>query len=616
MMKLKQYIILFFIMIIFLLPIYAALIFNDINERMNTISTSLAYLEDRSGTLAIEQIDATETPAAFRLSESEFLTFGSSRSVWWVRVDGRFSNQESDDLLISVNNPSIQSITAYIPTIDEEHSYIVKHCGWDYNAGSDSVPLQSPVFELPEHFDKEGYIYLRIQSVYPHNYDVRILSENQFNSFRQQNLTFIGVLLGTFITMAVLNSTIYLFLREITYLYYAVYEIAMFVFQAVSMGVTNLLPYRFASVMAINQGLFSCLMLMSSLSFVQSFLLTEKNMPKHNVILNILKVTFLINIIIMFAGWRFEANIVTDYFGYAVSALTLSVAVLSVRKKVSQAKYFLTAWILLILGGVVFILRNSGLLNNQFLVAHFMLLAATGESLLIFMALVDRAKVIMDEKYQAMKLLQEAEVRRKKAEISFLRAQIKPHFLYNTLSIIAALTEKNPSRAKELLYHLSDYLRGSFHFENENGMATLSQELETVKAYLTIEKERFRNKLAVDYEIDKSVMVSLPPLTIQPLVENALRHGIFKKPEGGHVKIIVKRLPDLILIQVQDDGVGIPEEKLDCILNQTNETTGVGLRNINERLMLHYGHGLEIDSKTGVGTSVTIKIPAKEGAEQ
>lgn len=615
-MKLKQYIILFVIMIIFLLPLYVALIFNDNNERINTISTSLAYLEDRSGTLTIEQIDAKETPAAFRLSDSEFLTFGSSRSVWWVRVNGRFANQESDNLLISVNNPSIQYITAYIPTVEEEPSYLVKRCGWGYNAGNDSFPLQSPVFELPEHFDNEGYIYLRIQSVYPHNYDVRFLSKNQFNSFRQQNLTFIGVLLGTFITMAVLNFTIYLFLKEMTYLYYAVYEIAMFVFQAVSMGVTNLLPYRYASVMALNQGLFSCLMLMSSLSFVQSFLLTEKNVPIHHALLNILKVAFLFNIIIMFAGWRFEANVVTDYFGFAVAALTLSVAILSVSKKVGQAKYFLSAWVLLILGGVVLILRNSGLLHNQFLVAHFMLLSATGESLLIFMALVDRAKVIMDEKYQAIRLLQEAEVRRKKAEISFLWAQIKPHFLYNTLSVIAALTEKNPSRAKELLYHLSDYLRGSFHFENENGMVMLSQELETVRAYLIIEKERFRNKLAVDYEVDESVMISLPPLTIQPLVENALRHGIFKKPEGGHVKIIVKRLPDHIFIQVQDDGVGIPEEKLDCIRNQTNETTGVGLRNINERLLLHYGHGLEIDSKAGVGTSVTIKIPAEEGAKQ
>ncbi len=583
-------------MIIFLLPLYVALIFNDINERTNTVPTSLSFLEDRSGSLTIEQIAAKENPFSFRQSDNEFLTFGSSRSVWWVQVDGRFSNQESDNLLISVNNPSIQYITAYIPTVEEEHAYLVRHGGWGYNAGNDSVPLPSPVFELPEHFDNEGFIYLRIQSVYPHNYDVRILSENQFNSFKQQ------------------NSIIYLFLQDRTYLYYSVYEIAMFLFQSVSMGVTNLLPYRFASVMAINQGLFSCLMLMSSLSFVQSFLLTEKNLLKHHVLLNILKVTFLLNIIIMFAGWRFEANVVTDYLGGAVAALTLSVAILSVRKNVGQAKYFLCAWILLISGGVVFILRNFGLLPNQFIVAHFMLLAAIGESLIIFMALVDRAKVLMGEKYQAMKLLQEAEMSRKKAELSFLRAQIKPHFLYNTLSIIAALTEKKPTRAKELLYHLSDYLRGSFHFENENGMTMLSQKLETVRAYLIIEKERFRDKLAVDYEIDESVMISLPPLTLQPLVENALRHGIFKRPEGGHVKIIVKHQPDHILIQVQDDGVGIPEEKLDCILNQT--TTGVGLRNINERLMLHYGHGLEIDSEAGVGTSVTIKIPAKEGVIQ
>lgn len=196
-----------------------------------------------------------------------------------------------------------------------------------------------------------------------------------------------------------------------------------------------------------------------------------------------------------------------------------------------------------------------------------------------------------------------------KTELSFLKAQIKPHFLYNSLSVITAISTKDPQRTKALLYDLSDYLRGSFNFENYNGVTPIESELATVRAYLSIEKERFQGKLNVDYDIDESIGISLPLLTIQPLVENAIRHGIMKKSGDGMVRISVQKAQGCTVISVQDNGAGISERKLSEILGETASKSGVGLKNIQRRLILHYGQGLEIQSTEGQGTTVIMRIP-------
>lgn len=199
-------------------------------------------------------------------------------------------------------------------------------------------------------------------------------------------------------------------------------------------------------------------------------------------------------------------------------------------------------------------------------------------------------------------------------ELSFLQAQIKPHFLYNSLSVIAALSTKEPERAKELLYDLSDYLRGSFNFENYAGLTPLASEMLTVKAYISIEKERFRGKLNVEYDIDQSIDISVPILAIQPLVENAIRHGILKKPKGGTVKLTVEKVDEGVAITVEDNGAGISKEKLQEIFHEETACSGVGLRNIQRRLILYYGQGLDIKSEKDEGTRVTMIIPAGKGA--
>lgn len=200
----------------------------------------------------------------------------------------------------------------------------------------------------------------------------------------------------------------------------------------------------------------------------------------------------------------------------------------------------------------------------------------------------------------------------KDAEIAFLRSQIKPHFLYNTLNSIAVLCMKEPRRAEELTLEFSQYLRRSFDFKQLDSFSTIENELELVKAYLNIEKVRFGAKLEVEYDVDADLDFRLPPLILQPLVENAVRHGLMSNLRGGAVRISIRKTsPEEILLSVDDNGCGIDEARLAEIAKPGSDKQGVGLWNIAQRLQLLYGTGMHFTSKVGVGTTVRFAIPAQ-----
>ncbi|MEX2461581.1 MAG: histidine kinase [Paenibacillaceae bacterium] len=199
----------------------------------------------------------------------------------------------------------------------------------------------------------------------------------------------------------------------------------------------------------------------------------------------------------------------------------------------------------------------------------------------------------------------------KDAEIAFLRSQIKPHFLYNTLNSIAELCIKEPNKAEELTLDLSQYLRSSFDFKQLDSLTTLENELELVKAYINIEKARFGARLSVEYDVDANLDIGIPSLILQPLVENAIRHGLMSSLRGGTVKISVKKEADAVVsFTVEDNGCGMSETKREEILKPDMNKKGVGLWNISQRIKLLYGNSLRIESAEGIGTKVCFDIPA------
>ncbi len=211
--------------------------------------------------------------------------------------------------------------------------------------------------------------------------------------------------------------------------------------------------------------------------------------------------------------------------------------------------------------------------------------------------------------YEVLANLKISMKRTQDAEIAFLRSQIKPHFLYNALNSIAALCKEAPDQAEDVVIQLSEYLRGSFDFKTLDSLTTVKKETELLEAYLNIEKVRFGKRLNVEYDIDESINIPIPPLILQPLVENAVRHGLMSSVSGGTVKISIKKERTDVVFSIEDDGIGMEPSQVKQLLAQAPDENGVGIWNINQRLRLIYGRELEVWSERGSGTRVSFRIP-------
>ncbi|MFM9278527.1 hybrid sensor histidine kinase/response regulator [Paenibacillus jiagnxiensis] len=211
---------------------------------------------------------------------------------------------------------------------------------------------------------------------------------------------------------------------------------------------------------------------------------------------------------------------------------------------------------------------------------------------------------------RALVTLRQSVHERLRMEAAYLQAQIQPHFLFNTLNSLMALGEIDTDRMIKLGEAFASYLRISFNSLNTGRLVDLSHELELVKAYLYIEKVRFGDRLSIEWEVEPGIRLYLPPLTIQPLVENAVNHGLLSQQAGGTVRISISRRNDCTLVEVIDNGKGMDQEQVDRLLSTAvSEKGGIGIINTNRRLKQLYGRGLSIVSKRGEGTTMSFEIP-------
>ncbi|EID54213.1 GAF domain-containing sensor histidine kinase [Saccharomonospora xinjiangensis] len=205
--------------------------------------------------------------------------------------------------------------------------------------------------------------------------------------------------------------------------------------------------------------------------------------------------------------------------------------------------------------------------------------------------------------------LEEARHELQQAEIKALRAQISPHFVYNALNTISSLIRTDPEEARELLQDFADFTR--YCFRAEGTYTTLSDELRNIDRYLTIEGARYGSRLNVRLKIAPEVQsVVVPFLLIQPLVENAVKHGISKKPGGGTITVVAQDIGTEAEISVEDDGVGMDPALLEGMRN-SRSSAHIGLAGINHRMHQVYRdrYSLMVETAVGAGMKVTMRVP-------
>ena len=207
----------------------------------------------------------------------------------------------------------------------------------------------------------------------------------------------------------------------------------------------------------------------------------------------------------------------------------------------------------------------------------------------------------------------------RRTELALIQAQVSPHFLYNTMDTIIWLIEAEKTQeAVEMVSSLSSFFRHSL--SRGRDVITLGEEEEHVRSYLQIQQVRYKDIMRYTINLAPELGDALiPKLTLQPLVENALYHGVKLKRGPGHIYVVGRAEGEDILLQVTDDGVGMSPERLEELRSALDrgERVGFGLSTVHERVRLFFGppYGLSISSQQGVGTTISVRIPRrKEGA--
>ena len=204
----------------------------------------------------------------------------------------------------------------------------------------------------------------------------------------------------------------------------------------------------------------------------------------------------------------------------------------------------------------------------------------------------------------------ELDERLKETDISIMLSQIQPHFLYNSLSTIRELCIEDPKKAQEALEEFSSFLRGNMDSLRSKVPVPFSRELAHVKHYLHLEQIRFGDELHVEYDIREDDFF-LPTLTIQPIVENAVKYGVGNKEEGGTVWIETRRDGDQIVITIRDDGIGFDVDEIEHIPIQKDGRTHIGLSNVKHRIEKMVNGTMTIHSRKETGTVVEITLNAE-----
>ncbi|MGG1518706.1 ATP-binding protein [Paenibacillus oryzisoli] len=221
--------------------------------------------------------------------------------------------------------------------------------------------------------------------------------------------------------------------------------------------------------------------------------------------------------------------------------------------------------------------------------------------------------VELKARVRALVTLRQSVSRSLRMEAAYLQAQIQPHFLFNALNSITALSSVDTDQMNELIAAFSAYLRISFDMWNLEQLVPLAYELELVRSYLFIEQARFADRLTVDWHVQADLQQLLPPLVLQPLIENAVKHGLLSRSQGGTLSIRIMEQSDVVHIAVEDDGVGMDEGRVRQLLDPAAKgRSGIGLWNTNRRLKQMYGAGLTIHSRPGEGTQVSFQFVKRQ----
>ncbi|MHA7966738.1 histidine kinase [Paenibacillus sp. CAU 1782] len=563
----------------------------------------MEILQDNSGTMTLSDVKVSDQFVAL---PGNYSKVGYSPAQLWFKIKvNRFNAEEINYL--TINNPLFEDVTIYLPTSND---YAARQFGYAHKGHSDEIGYVYPAIKIPPHFDPNQYIYMTSKSLYGQNFIVQLVDDDSFRKTSMTNVWVGGILLGVLAALFFYNLVMGLAIKNKTFIKYCFYVLVTLLWNAAMTGLLNITGFKYAYWLAEYSTGIGIFMSLAIAIFMRELFQTRTRFPKIDACLKLLIVFFPITLVLFFFVSK-ELGAFGAGASSVVFVLYFIIMVKGIWNKTIISPQLITAWLLCLVSVILFYLMTFGVLPQSYIIIYYLFFLSCASATAFALSLAEIINQLHAEKQHNQVLFQNSEIQSKQFELAFIRAQIDPHFVHNTLNVIEGVIAENREKAGSLVNDLSHYLRTIFDYSNSERFISIHEELDTVKFYVRIEQARFPGKIIVNYEIDPDIQLKVPRLVIQPLVENAIKHGIRKRKVAGTVTVRVKELEQGYFISVEDDGVGIEEaDKYKLLEYSTGK--GIGLANINARLKAEYGTQLQIVSEKGKGTAVRFDVPIKE----
>lgn len=546
------------------------------------------YFEDPEGKKNINDILSQKIDKKFKKPAGLSTNFGISTSAYWLRFDICNEKNHTIKWYLEAMSPFIDYMDVYQIIDGEIHSEVHIAPGDTYF--KQQVFYRHYLLDYAAQGNQRTRIYVMMKGASPNLVDMsmRIWTPKHFHEYSREESIAWGIFYGGMIIMVLYNFFIYLTVKDRAYLYYVLYLPAIMIGWMTIAGHGHEYFWPNNAYLKLNAPfLFTSIVIILAAIFSRKFLNTQKSGGLND------KILLLSNLvgILLFASVIFEFYTLRNILGWNISLVLLVFVIVGFRvyrSGYTPARFYLTAWVILLVGSAISgLVVSTGHLSSSLISEMSGPAGAWFEAAFLSFALADRIRVLQKEKQEAQSKL--------------IQAQIEPHFLFNTLANISSLTDQDTNKAKHMLGDLDTYLRTTLARTRE-GNTTLKEELELIKSYLSIIKIRMGDRLQYEIDIPEEFgSIYIPPLLLQPLVENAIKHGLDPKVEGGRLLISGNMVDGRLKLVVSDNGVGLSD----------NDLSGIGLNNVRERINMVYGRKgkLEIYGNTDGGVTSSLTIP-------
>lgn len=573
----------------------------DLNKHKDDIHMEI--MRDNSGNMTLSDVKASDQFVAL---PGNYSKVGYSPARLWFKI--KINQYNTNEIhYLTINNPLFEELITYFPT---SNNYITKHFGYKYKNSSDEIGYVYPAIKIPSGFDQDQYIYMTSKSLYGQNFVVGLMNEDLFRKTSMMNVGIGGTLFGVTVALFFYNLIMGIAIKNTTFIKCCFYVLTTLLWNATMTGIINITGFKYAYWFAEYSTGIGILMSLSIAVFMRAIFQTKTRFPKVDCCLKLLIGFFPITLMLfLFISKELGA------FGAGASlimyVLYFVIMFKGISSKTIRSPQLITAWLLCIVSVVLFYLMVFGMIPQSYIMNYYLFFLSCVSAIAFALSLAEIINDLKEAKHRNQILYENSEIQSRQFELAFIRAQMDPHFIHNTLNVIEGVIAENQEKAGNLVNDLSHYLRNIFDYSNSERYISIHEELDAVKFYVRIEQARFPNKIEVNYEIDPDIQLKVPRMVIQPLVENAIKHGIRKRKIAGTVTIRVRTHGHTYLIAVEDDGVGIEHVDKHKLLEYSTGK-GIGLASINARLKEEYGAQLQIVSEKGKGTVVQFEIPIKE----